>query len=62
MLPSTGSWNAYLPTHVGDINLKAGKRIIKIEFVNAWAFQKFTLTNKEFVETEPEFDDGILLK
>lgn len=63
MLPSTGSWNAYLPTNVGrPIHLTAGKRIIKVEFVNAWAFQKFRLINTEFKETEPEFDDGIMLK
>ncbi len=62
MLPSTGSWNAYLPTDIGTIPLTEGKRIIKVEFVNAWAFQKFRLIKTDFVETEPEFDDGILLK
>lgn len=62
MLPSTGSWNAYLPTDVGIIPLTKGKRVIKVEFVNAWAFQKFRLIKTDFVETEPEFDDGIMLR
>lgn len=62
MLPNTGSWNAYLPTDVGFIELTPGKRIIKVEFVNAWSFQKFRLINTDFTETEPEFDDGVLLK
>lgn len=62
-LASTGSWDAYLPLNIGaPIHLEAGKRVIKVEFVNAWAFEKFSLTNTEFKETEPEYDDGIMLR
>jgi len=62
MLANTGSWNAYLPTMVdGKIHLTEGKHIIKLEFINAFAFEKLKLIHEEFVETEPEFDDAILL-
>ncbi len=63
MLPSTGSWNAYLPINVGEpMFIKGGKHIVKVEFYHGWAFQKFSFTNVEFRATEPEFDDGVMLK
>lgn len=62
-LASTGSWDAYLPFNIGaPIHMEAGKRIVKVEFINGWAFEKFSLTNTEFKETEPEYDDGIMLR
>ncbi len=63
MLEGTGSWQAYLPFNVGKpFRMTAGRHIIKVEFVNAWSFEKFRLINTEFTETEPEFDDGVMLR
>jgi len=62
-LKGTGSWNAYIPNVIGDpIHFTKGKHIIKIEFYNGWSFEKFKLIDTNFTETEPGFDDGVLLK
>jgi len=62
-LASTGSWNAYVPTNIGEpIHLTKGKHILKVEFYNGWSFEKFRLIDTNFTQTEAGFDDGTLLK
>ncbi len=62
-LESTGSWTAHKPFIIGDpVTLTEGKHVVKIEFTSGWSFEKIRFIITSLKESEPEYDDGTMLK